>query len=240
MNKYIDGLIAFRILFLLVQPFDKTDAFKLGIIDKDGTLLKSSDKFTTDDERNALNPLVRLVFNLKRIIGKVPGGKSMLASLVAAYFLIKEGVEHGDLDNLDEKYINLTNQLNEGLVLIEEQILVEKFLVLISEEGEAPVNSMGSGAIATKDNPMKLVKRNNWKDLPSAFGAKAFEVSSNSYDGIKNAKSKGAKWDSHLPESPEDSETYEKIKQYSKTYSKNPIILKRSGHENYTFLKVPN
>ena len=142
------------------------------------------------------------------------------------------------MSNLEEKYINLTSQLNEGLILVEEQILVEKFLTLYEEgEGAAPVNSMGSGAIATKDNPMKLVKRNNWKDLPKAFGITSFEVSDGSYNSIKNAKPKGGKWNDHLPDSPDDSETFDKIKQYSKSYHKNPIAIKRKDHEQYMLVK---
>ena len=115
--------------------------------------------------------------------------------------------------------------------------------MMVSEDGVvggcAPVNSMGSGALATKDNPMTLKRRNNWKDLPKAFGVASFEVSNHAYDGIKGAKAKGAKWDSHLPKSPEDSDTYEKIKGYSKAYSKNPIAIKRKGHEQYQFVKTP-
>ena len=35
-----DNLIAFKILHMLVTPFENTDAYKFGIIDKDGHPLR--------------------------------------------------------------------------------------------------------------------------------------------------------------------------------------------------------
>ena len=150
MGQMIDNLIAARILWLLVKPFEKSDAFKLGIVNKDGKLLRKADELKSDEEKAAYNYLTRLVFNLKRLIGKIPGGKSMIASLVAAYFLIKEGIEHSDLTNLEEKFITLTTQMNEGLVLVEEQLLVEKFLAMMEDEG-------GGGIVAPSASGMSVV-----------------------------------------------------------------------------------
>lgn len=241
MGQLIDNLIAFRILWLLVQPWQKTDAFKLGIIDKDGKLLRHVDDLKTSEEKDAYSYLHRLVFNLKRLIGKLPGGSSLIASLVAAYFLIKEGVEHNDLSNLEERFFALNNQLNEGLCLVEEQLLVEKFLELVKDElieDGAPANSMGSGQVAVSPMPIGAVKkRNNWKDLPKAFGVTTFPVSGKAYAGFKTAKVKGAKWDDHMIPSDEDKDTYEKIKQYSKTYPKKPIMIKHKDLDIHQFIK---
>ena len=54
MSRVIDALIAYRILKLLVTPFDKTDAFKQGIIDKDGKVLIKSRQITNQKQRKAL------------------------------------------------------------------------------------------------------------------------------------------------------------------------------------------
>ena len=40
MSRVIDALIAYRVLKLLVTPFNKTKAFELGIIDDKGKVLK--------------------------------------------------------------------------------------------------------------------------------------------------------------------------------------------------------
>ena len=95
----IDAFITFRFLKLLVTPFDKTEAFKYGIIDKNGKVLRKYKTLERIDERKAYTILHRLVFNIKKLIEKVPGGKSRLASYAAALFLIKEHVnEYHDSD----------------------------------------------------------------------------------------------------------------------------------------------
>ena len=95
----IDAFITFRFLKLLVTPFNKTEAFKLGIIDERGKVLKKYRSLERIEERRAYTILHRLVFNVKKLIEKVPGGKSRLASYAAALFLIKEHVaEYHDSD----------------------------------------------------------------------------------------------------------------------------------------------
>ena len=89
----IDAFITFRFLKLLVTPFNKTEAFKLGIIDERGKVLKKYRSLERIEERRAYTILHRLVFNIKKLIEKVPGGKSRLASYAAALFLIKEHVD---------------------------------------------------------------------------------------------------------------------------------------------------
>ena len=74
----------------LVTPFEKTEAFKLGIIDKDGKILKKRRDLETKEEKAAYNLSDTLVWNLKKIMGKIPFGKSKLASYAAALWLIKE------------------------------------------------------------------------------------------------------------------------------------------------------
>ena len=98
-SRAIDAFITFRFLKLLVTPFDKTEAFKLGIIDNRGKVLRRYKTLERIEERQAYTILHRLVFNVKKLIEKVPGGKSRLASYAAALFLIKEHVaEMNDSD----------------------------------------------------------------------------------------------------------------------------------------------
>ena len=86
------GNIYFVYQFLkkLVTPFNKTDAFKLGIIDEKGKILKRRRDLEGDEEKDAYNLSDTLVWNLKKILGKIPLGKSRLASYAAALWLIKE------------------------------------------------------------------------------------------------------------------------------------------------------
>ena len=100
-GRVIDSLIVFRFLKMLVTPFNKTPAYKFGFIDEKGNRIK----FLTDpnnkgqklennpkskEEKNSLTPLHRLVFNIKKLLGKIPGGKSVMASYAVALLLLKE------------------------------------------------------------------------------------------------------------------------------------------------------
>ena len=97
----IDAFITFRFLKLLVTPFNKTEAFKMGIIDERGKVLKRYKTLERIAERQAYTILHRLVFNIKKSIEKIPGGKSRLATYAAALFLIKEHInEYHDSDGV--------------------------------------------------------------------------------------------------------------------------------------------
>ena len=95
-----DLVYTIRFLKLLVTPFEKLGAFKAGIIDKDGNkIVKTGGPFFLKvDNRNAYathyTSFIRLVINLKKLMSKVPGGKSVIARYGAALLLIKED---GDL-----------------------------------------------------------------------------------------------------------------------------------------------
>lgn len=83
-----DTIYTYRFLKLLVTPFNKTKAYELGIVDDDGK--RTDKKITTSEERQAFNLFHRLAFNLKRLLGAFPGGKTRIASYVAALSLLKE------------------------------------------------------------------------------------------------------------------------------------------------------
>jgi hypothetical protein len=91
--RSVDLIIIYRIIRILVTPWDKQPAFHLGIIDANGNLLKRSRNLKTAEEKNAFSLLYRFVFNLKRLLALVPGGKSKLGSLAAGLLLLKEDEE---------------------------------------------------------------------------------------------------------------------------------------------------
>ena len=103
MAKLIDNAIALRVLWMLTTPFERTDAYRLGIIDKKGKEITPISKLNTDPEREAYTYLHRLVFRLKRIIHMVPVESKNFLSFAAAVALVKEGVEY-DEDLLEELF----------------------------------------------------------------------------------------------------------------------------------------
>ena len=119
----VDLFLTYRFIKLLVTPWKKTDAFEAGVIDNKGKLLiTGSDQ--TSAQRKTYGPFQKLVFNLKRILEKVPFGKGMIKSYVAALFLLREETDMAEEDILKvledlgyDTSINLNEEfkeLNEG------------------------------------------------------------------------------------------------------------------------------
>lgn len=158
-SRIIDNLIAYRILYMLVTPFKETKAYKLGIIDDKGTNLRKTSTLKTSEERDSYTYLHRLVFNMKKIICKLPGGDSKLTNLVAALFLVKEYYVSKDRTTslMEQRLARVLEEVNKGVVLVEEEIELGKFLALQEEgEGGAPTNNTSGAAV---DQP-KIDKKN--------------------------------------------------------------------------------
>ena len=76
MNLYF----IYKFLRILTTPWKNTDAFKLGIIDEKGGILKKKRSLKTIEEKEAYTMFDRFVWKLKRLMEKIPFGKSRLAS----------------------------------------------------------------------------------------------------------------------------------------------------------------
>ena len=118
-SRLVDTLITYRIVKLLVTPFERQEAFKQGIIDKDGKVLKKNKELKTNAEKKAYTFLHRFVFNLKRVLAKV-GIRGALGSFaVAAALLLKENKEYAQHKTLIEStiinYLKETNQYDDFL-----------------------------------------------------------------------------------------------------------------------------
>ena len=104
---------------LLVTPFDKQEAFKYGIIDKQGKVLKPFRTITDTKEKQSYTILHRFVFNLKRILQKVGLGGRLGTFAVALATLIRENKEFEEHQKLIEsaiiKYLKQENLYSELL-----------------------------------------------------------------------------------------------------------------------------
>jgi hypothetical protein len=157
MSRIVDNLIAYKVLKMLVTNFTDTEAFKLGIIDAKGKNLRKANTLKNSEERDAYTFLNRLVFNMKKIINKLPGGENKTKSLVAALWLVKETYESGSRSTamMQEKFDKLITMMDNRVSLVEEELLVKKFL---SEEGDAGAMNVTGAAVST-DEP-KIDKKN--------------------------------------------------------------------------------
>jgi hypothetical protein len=161
MSAFVDNLIAYRILSMLVTPFVKTDAYKLGIIDEKGKNLRKSSTLKTTQERRAYSYLHRLVFNMKKILGKLPGGDSSLKNIIAALFLVKEYNQSKDRTTslMEQRFLKVLEKVNEGVVLVEEEIELKKFLKQIEEEGGVPTNNTSGAEVTDPKIDKKNIKK---------------------------------------------------------------------------------
>ena len=144
MSRVIDAVIAYRVLKLLVTPFNKTKAFELGIIDAKGKVLIKSRNIETAEQRNAYTLLIRFVFNLKKLLGKVgirgPIGTAAAAAL--AFFKEQNGenleVEKVVYNYLKEQGFEFQIDENYGESLTEGTYKVKHDIY--NSEGEVVIN----------------------------------------------------------------------------------------------------
>lgn len=135
-NDGIDLFALYKIVSRLSQPWDQTDAYKMGLVDDNGVLIRRPQ---TPEEKGAYDPFDRFVFNLKRLLQKV-GIKSSMGTIAVTAYLLKE-----DMDPA-----NITDDQ------------VDKITRMMSEEGEAanpPANNVGGGQIASRDIPLGRSRR---------------------------------------------------------------------------------
>ena len=132
MGRAIDLFVTYRFIKILVTPFEKQEAYKLGIIDKEGNRVVepgTTNKATylgTSKEKNAYTVLHKLVFNIKKIFAKVPGLRTKLGTYAAALFLLKDTFketvdpdmwEREFMSYLKENNIELDNTISEEVTL---------------------------------------------------------------------------------------------------------------------------
>ena len=131
---------------LWLSPSISFDTYKLDIIDDKGTILKSRKDFTTLEQRKAFGVFDQMVLNMKKLLGKLPGGQTKLASYAAALWLIRE-----------EQRLDATNLITESAIEEDIESALQRFVsengTIIAEAAkkdidEEPANSVGGGAIA--------------------------------------------------------------------------------------------
>lgn len=138
-TKATDLIYAFRIITLLSTPWEKQAAYEHGIIDSTGKQLKKFKDLTTSSERAAYTYLHRIVFNLKRLLQTVPGGKSWVGSATASYLLLRENLKELDID---EKTWSLVEE------------------AIFNMDEDVPTNSTGASVSTNVEKPIgRVLKR---------------------------------------------------------------------------------
>ena len=120
MGRAIDLFVTYRFLKLLTTPFEKMDAYKLGIIDEKGNRIKKPNstkpalELSTTELKNAYTILHKLVFNIKKIFSKVPGLRTKVGTYAAALFLLKDTFKESvnDPDVFEKEFMKYLKENN--------------------------------------------------------------------------------------------------------------------------------
>ena len=164
-SNLVDIYVLYRIIKDLATPFEKTDAFKTGLIDKKGERLRDSTgkkvKAETKAQKKADNYYFRFIRNLKRLMSKVGLG-SRLATFAAAMFLIKEEME--------KKHTLTEDGFKDEDLVLEEIVKGIRFLEKNSHKQynqlcEEIANATGAAVAGTGDDPV------HWKKMPYRIGS---------------------------------------------------------------------
>jgi hypothetical protein len=170
MGRAIDLFVTYRFLKLLTTPFEKTDAFKLGIIDDSGNRIKKPKstqpavELATVEQKNAYTILHKLVFNIKKIFQKVPGLRTKVGTYAAALFLLKdtfkESVNDPDMFEkefmkyLKENNIEFDNEISEEVIGFGEILPKGEYVLsndILNKEEEELSAKKGDKVVAYED-----------------------------------------------------------------------------------------
>ena len=170
MGRAIDLFVTYRFIRLLTTPFQKTDAYKLGIIDENGNRIKKPNstkpavELSTSEQKNAYTILHKLVFNIKKLFNKVPGLRTKVGTYAAALFLLKdtfkEHVEDPDMFEkqfmkyLKENDVELDDSISEEVIGFGEILPKGEYVLvndILNKEEEELSAKKGDKVIAFDD-----------------------------------------------------------------------------------------
>ena len=224
------GNIYFVYQFLkkLVTPFEKTKAFELGIIDEKGKILKRRRDLKTDDEKDAYTLSDTLIWNLKKLLGKIPGGKSRIASYGAALFLIKEQQDGYKLteEELEMQFFDAFEKMHNNDLEFDPRAL-KKLENILSED--AP----GTTSAGQAYREMPLGKPPKGLVMKKFRNADVFSVDPTMYHKARFGKKKYTKYSNYVGED----EAGQYIRAYARRYPKKPIIVMDSSTGCMQYLK---
>ena len=153
MASAIDLYLAYRFLKNLVLPFEQWEAYKTGVIDKDGSILIPKEK--RDMNQKASFGYFDLIgMNLKKLLGKLPGGQSAIASYASALLLLKEYNKKPLKEDFEEEVDLVWLQEELDICLAEAEEMFDE---------EVPANNVGGGAIAGTVGDPPVSPKNKYK-----------------------------------------------------------------------------
>ena len=224
--KVVDLVSIMRIITLLVMPFNKWAAFKTGVIDDKGKTLKKRRDRKTPEEKNSFSYFHRFVRNIKRLIGMIPFGKSIIGSVAASLFLIREYQDHpfdSDKDTLLERFNEFWEE-NEEFITELYEVYQDDFDNLLTEEAQTT-----TAQVAISKYPLTFEPKDRF------MGMKVFDVDTERYMKSRLGKKKYTRYSRYVGED----EVGENIRAFGRKYPKEGILLRDVSTNHMIFLRRP-
>ena len=149
MSKVVDLAVIYWFLKTLTTSWEDQDAFKLGIIDVNGKVIRKEATLITREEKAAYTLFHRLIFNIKKLLEKLPGGKTRLASFALGLFLLREEasnhmtdpkkLEFAFLDHMRQTVPEYAEFLNEQFETMLYEASIDEGAYIYGETGETIV-----------------------------------------------------------------------------------------------------
>ena len=224
--KVVDLASIMRIITLITIPFKHWTAFKTGVIDKDGKTLKKRRDRKTREEKDSFTMFHRFVRNIKRIIGFIPFGKTIIGSLAASLFLLREYQEH-PFDNDQRALLERFNKFweeNEEFITELYEVYEDDFNNLLTEEAQTT-----TAQVALSKFPLTFEPKDKF------MGMKVFDVDTDRYMKSRLGKKKYTRYSRYVGED----EVGENIRAFGRKYPKEGIILRDVTTSQMIFLRRP-
>ena len=176
----VDLFLVYQFIKRLSTPFKECDAYELGIIDEKGTQLIKRKDFTKRDQKDAFGIFDIMIMKLKRLLEKIPGGKSRIGSYAAALYLIKEqqSIEKGGIElaeSFDE--VTLEESLKQYIETVKSQTMdIDQLFENLFDE-DAPANVTGAGVAGTGSDATVV----------SPTAAKKYKKKNKSFKGFRRS-----------------------------------------------------
>ena len=168
-SRAADLYYTYRFIKVMTTPWEETEAYELGLINADG---KSVRKAKTSQEKDAYTVFFRLAFNIKRILEKLPFGKSRLSSYAAALFLLREntGLSDKELHSiLDKLEIEIDAELQETFFMSGDQLMPGVYI--LNQDIMSPATGDAIARTGTK-----VTVAEGTKPVSSILGESIYEV----------------------------------------------------------------
>ena len=224
--KVVDLASIMRIITLITITIKPWTEYKTCVIDENGKTLKKRRDRKTKEEKDSFTIFHRFVRNIKRIIGFIPFGKTILGSLAASLFLIREYQEHpfdNDQRALTERFNKFWEE-NEEFITELYEVYEDEFNNLLTEEAQTT-----TAQVALSKFPLTFEPKDRF------MGMKVFDVDTDRYMKSRLGKKKYSRYSRYVGED----EVGETIRAFGRKYPKEGIILRDVSTSQMIFLRRP-